>query len=78
MIGFNPTPELRNYSHIIMQNIKEIIIKQNSKSQITSKLTKTVTVSNFRVEMIPIEPKTLRRNQRRKPKTFLQNPSLKL
>ena len=78
MIGFNPTPELRNYSHIIIANIKTFIIKHKLKIQNTSKLTKTVTVSYFRVEMIPIEPKTLRRNQRRKPKTSLQNPSLKL
>ena len=31
MIGFNPTPELKDYSHIIMQNNKAIIIEINSK-----------------------------------------------
>ena len=58
MIGFNPTPELRNYSLIIIANIKTFIIKHKLKIQNTRTLTKTVTVSNFRVEMIPIEPKT--------------------
>ena len=35
MIGINPTPELRNYSHIITKHIKAIIIKPNLKTQNT-------------------------------------------
>ena len=57
MIGFNPTPELKNYSHIIITNIKAFIIKQKLKITNTSILTRTSPVQNFRVEMPPIEPK---------------------
>ena len=50
MIGINPTPELRNYSHIIIANIKAIIIKHNSKSKTQVNSHENVTVSYFRVE----------------------------
>ena len=59
MIGFNPTPELKNYSHIIIANIKAIIFKQKLKikSQVNSH--ETVTVANYRLETPPIESKIL-------------------
>ena len=54
MIGFNPTPELRNYSHIIMQNIKAIIIKINSKLK-TQRIPQIVTSEAFyRADNLPI------------------------
>ena len=53
MIGLNPTPELRNYSHIIIANIKAFIFKHKLKIQITRKLTRFVTVAKFRVETGP-------------------------
>ena len=53
MIGFNPTPELRNYSLIIIANIKAFIFKHKLKSQIKSKLTQSVTVAKFRAETPP-------------------------
>ena len=54
MIGFNPTPELRTYSHIIMLNIKAIIIKINSKLK-TNKNSQIVTaVAFYRADNLPI------------------------
>ncbi len=57
MIGFNPTPELKNYSRIIIKHIKAILIKPNLKTQNTKKLTKSFTVAKFRVEIVPFESK---------------------
>ena len=70
MIGFNPTPELRNYSHIIMQNIKAIIIKINSKlkTQVNSQI---VTAEAFyRADNIPIARYSLLRLQTQNPKNL--------
>ena len=57
MIGFNPTPELKDYSHIIIANIKAFIFKHNSKSKTQENSQDPVTVAKFRVETPPIEPK---------------------
>ena len=52
MIGFNPTPELKNYSHIIIANIKANIFKQNSNFKLKVNSRNNVTVAKFRVETI--------------------------
>ena len=50
MIGFNPTPELRNYSHIIMLNIKAIIIKINSKLKTQENSQIVTSEANYRAD----------------------------
>jgi hypothetical protein len=73
MIGFNPTPELRNYSRIIITNIKAFIFKQKLKIKTQVNSHETDTVSKFRVETPPfrLEITTLRLNSENL-KTLLQ------
>ena len=70
MIGFNPTPELRNYSHIIMLNIKAIIIKINSKLKTQENSQIVTAVANYRADTPLIARYPLLRLQTQKPKNL--------